>query len=161
MSGILCWVRFLQREKLNKIMEDAQSIIEADGFECIEAEWNQHDQVLRLYVDREGGVDMDACARVTSLLKDISVIDGIEPGQYNLEVSSPGVERPLRKKEHFQKAIGKEIAVHLMASSGKKHYQGVLVSVDNETLVMRCDNEDKSVPFESVRKANIVFNWGS
>ena len=152
----------MRREELNKIMEIAQGYLEPGGFECIEAEWNEHDQLLRLFVDRPSGVDMEACVEANSLLRDVSCIEGFEAGDYNLEVSSPGVERPLRRSAHFEEAVGKEVSIHLaQALQGKRKLQGTLTRVHEGDLFLELkdDKEEHSVPLALVHKANIVFNW--
>ena len=155
LGGIL-----LRREELNKTMEIAQGYLKPEGFECIEAEWNEHDQLLRLYVDKPSGVDMDACVQANSLLRDVSCIEGFKAGDYNLEVSSPGVERPLRRLDHFEESIGKEVSVHLaQAIQGKRRLQGTLSRVHEGVLFVTLEKEEYSIPLSMVHKANIVFNW--
>ncbi|NRA43406.1 MAG: ribosome maturation factor RimP [Oligoflexales bacterium] len=152
----------MRREELNKIMDVAQGYLDPEGFECIEAEWNEHDQLLRLYVDNPSGVDMEACVKANSLLKDVSCIEGMEAGGYNLEVSSPGVERPLRRPIYFEESIGKEVSVHLaQALNGKRKLQGTLTRVHDEELLLECEQEEYSIPLSLIHKANIVFNWDS
>ena len=143
-------------------MDVAQGYLDPEGFECIEAEWNEHDQLLRLYVDNPSWVDMEACVKANSLLKDVSCIEGMEAGGYNLEVSSPGVERPLRRPIYFEESIGKEVSVHLaQALNGKRKLQGTLTRVHDEELLLECEQEEYSIPLSLIHKANIVFNWDS
>ncbi|MFK7822889.1 MAG: ribosome maturation factor RimP [Oligoflexales bacterium] len=150
----------MRREELNKIMDVAQGYLEPGGFECIEAEWNEHDQLLRVFVDKPTGVDMEACVQANSLLRDMSCIEGIDAGNYNLEVSSPGVERPLRRPTHFEDSIGKEVSVHLVqALQGKRKLQGTLTRIHDEVLFIELEEEEYSIPLSLIHKANIVFNW--
>lgn len=150
----------MRREELNKIMEIAQKHLDLEGFECIEAEWNEHDQLLRLYVDRPSGVDMEACVEANALLKDVSCVEGFNVGDYALEVSSPGVERPLRRPVHFEQSVGKEVSIHLaQALEGKRKLQGTLTRVDDGVLFLELEQEEHSIPLSMVHKANIVFNW--
>ena len=98
----------MNRIQRNEILEIVESIITPMGYECIEVEWVQSEKILRVYIDSESGVDMDDCLEVTRAMNEIESIDEKVPGEYRLEISSPGVDRPLRLFEHFEKCIGEE-----------------------------------------------------
>ena len=141
-------------------MDIVQKAIDYAGFECIEAEWNQHDELLRLYIDHPSGIDMESCAKVSKILNELDLIDDLKIDDINLEVSSPGVERPLRRISNFTDSIGKEIAIRFSKSiGGNKSIQGVLVHVDTQTVELNSHNERYIVPLENVHKANLVYNW--
>ena len=120
----------MRREQLNKTIDVAQSALGAIGFECIEVEWNQHDELLRIYIDGPNGIDMDACVRANAILADLPLLEGRDSGDYRLEVSSPGVERPLRRIQDFNASLGERVFVRFTSPQhGQKSIEGVLAEV--------------------------------
>ena len=115
--------------------------------------------VLRVTVDREGGVDLDAVSAATSLVS--SALDrepDTVPGRYLLEVSSPGIERPLRRPEHFRRAVGSTVALKTTAVSapeGERRIEGVLETADDEGVVVA----GRAVRYVDIEKARTRFVW--
>jgi ribosome maturation factor RimP len=121
--------------------------------------------MLRVTVDTPpgspGGVDVDQLARCTRLIsRDLDHEDPI-PGHYTLEVSSPGLERNLRLPRHFQREIGKSVAVRLRdAIGGERRITGLLISASEEAFTLRLDNgEERHIAYDHVDKARTVFVW--
>lgn len=151
--------RDLNRAELNRIMERADALLKPDGFWCIEAEWDRQDELLRLYVDQEGGVDMDSCVRATFLLRDQELLAGLPAGSFNLEVSSPGAERPLRRVEDFRSSDGHDIRLQLLDQSEGpgRILTGRLLSVScEEELSLESDEGALTIPLSSVYKASLL-----
>lgn len=158
------------RDDLERFTEE---LVEGLGFEFVELERAGHRNrpILRLRIDRPDsepgqGVTVDECARVSRALE--SELDEREDlaDSYILEVSSPGVERPLRRRRDFERSIGREVALRGYAPlvADAKRVEGVLVSVegagDEERLGLRLsDGSQVEVPTSSVAKANLVFRW--
>ena len=123
--------------------------------------------LLRVSIDRPGGVDLDVIAGLT---RDIShLLDDHDPvpGRYTLEVSSPGLERPLRTAEHFQQAIGSDVTIKLVAGTeGERRINGVLTTADDETVTIRGETDDLADPVErtlrlaDIERARTTFAWG-
>ena len=158
----------LNRVKLNKLMEEVSAVVEPCGFVCVEAEWQGHDRVLRLFIDSlepGSGMDLDGCVRVSRLLDESGLIDKEVAGNYTLEVSSPGVERPLRRLQDFTRFIGQEVEARLSSvSHDRRRGRGILTAVasqDNETNIT-IDTQDGvwTFPLSVLAKANVVHNWG-
>jgi len=141
-------------------LEAALSPVVTDhGMELVDLEFRAERSgwVLRLFVDQQGGVTVDDCARVS---RDCSVVldakDLIEQS-YRLEVSSPGIERRLRKREHFAQQVGQQVRIVLRAPlEGRRRVIGTLteVSEDAVTVTVR-DGETLAVPFDMIKKANL------
>lgn len=107
--------------------------------------------VLRVFIDHPDGVDHELCARVTGLL-------GRYREDHTVEVSSPGLERRLRKREHFQAAIGKKINVRTYGPvEGQRNFTGFLVSADSESLSLELEAREVSIPLNEVARAKTVF----
>src|SRR4051812_1842067 len=107
--------------------------IEALGFTCRDVQWQAHDRVLCVYVERAEGVNLDQCAEVSRALNDVPDLDALIEGPYTLEVSSPGLEKPLRTKEHFADELGQQIHVSLYEKfGGIKTAKGTLEKISDQ-----------------------------
>jgi ribosome maturation factor RimP len=127
--------------------------------------------VLRITIDTPpgspSGVDVDALAQCTRLVsRELDHTDPI-PGHYTLEVTSPGLERTLRRPGHFQREVGKTVAIRLRdVEAGQRRVSGVLVAADETTCTVRIlpdgpgDIVDRVVPLDQIDRARTVFEWG-
>jgi ribosome maturation factor RimP len=105
---------------------------------------------LRLYIDREGGVDLALCESVTGHLRDL-----LE--EYALEVSSPGSERPLTKPEHFRRYLGHRVRVRTReAIEGKRSFTGRLTSANEDEVCLEYDEQEIRIPHERIGRSNLV-----
>lgn len=122
-------------------------------------------RVLQVAVDRDGGIDLDA---ITAATEAVSALldrdDDLVSGPYSLEVTSPGVERPLRRPEHFQRAAGETVTVKTRELDGSaRRVRGVLVAADGTTdggFTLDVDGHDERVEYAAVESARTVFEWG-
>ena len=117
---------------------------------------------LRVMLDAPGGVDLDALAEATRQIS--AALDSAQPlaGSYTLEVSSPGLERPLRKPIHWQGAVGERVKVKLMPGvEGDRRAEGVLVRFDGDTATIGTDEGERTVALADVSGARTVFEWES
>ncbi len=118
--------------------------------------------VLKVYIDAEGGVDVEDCARVSRQLS--SLLDVEEPikGRYSLEVSSPGLDRRLFTQTQFEESVGANVRVSLRKPYlGKRRYTGLLGGVEGGDVVLRIgDEEEYLFPLAQVERANIVPDLG-
>ena len=115
------------------------------------AEW-----YLRIFIDKEGGIDLDDCETVTDLIND--PLDELDPiaEAYFLEVSSPGVERHLKSMRHFEKAVGEKIRVKTFVKmENSKEWVGILKAVDENGITLESNGKTIEFPFEKIAKANI------
>ena len=111
---------------------------------------------LRVTVDRPGGIDLDAVSEATLVVSDALDRHDPVPGRYTLEVSSPGLERPLRTPAHFQRFVGSDVAVKTKADvEGDRRVEGPLESADGEGFVVA----GRRVSYDDVEKARTVFVW--
>ena len=100
-----------------------------------------------VFIDHPGGVDHALCARVNDLLRDYL-------GEYAVEVSSPGIERPLRKPEHFRNAVGR--AISLRTESRKKRLRAEVLSAGETAVTVRVGAEPVEIPYESIVRSNLI-----
>lgn len=135
---------------------------EVDDVELVllEEAGNRRNKILRLYIDRPGGVNHDFCAKVsTAVGRALDELDAFE-GAYTLEVSSPGIERPLRKRSHFEAQIGKK--VYLKTSQpvdGSKVWQGILLAVVDDAVVVEEAGREARIPLDEIASAHLVYEF--
>lgn len=115
---------------------------------------------LRIFIDHENGIDLDDCEKVSNRISDM--LDEVDPisTQYNLEVSSCGLERHLREIEHYEAAIGKNVELKFFkAIDGLKQVEGILKMVKENTIIIETDEKEFEVKIDDVSSAKILFNW--
>ena len=157
----------MDRLKLDSLISVVNGQLNPAGFDCIEAEWSAHEKILRLFVDRQNeqtGINLDGCVSASRLLGEFTELDDMIPGHYVLEVSSPGVERPLRRIEHFQAHIGRKVEVKLHEKfNDRRQGKGVLAAVaegDGGWLTLETEQGVWSFPLRCLQRASLVYDWG-
>ena len=152
---------------MNKIEEAvwtmAEPLAEQNGLELIEVEFVKEgsEWYLRLYLDKENGtVELDDCEKISRLVSDqLDKKDPIEQA-YRLEVSSPGIERPLKRDKDFLRFKGEKVrAKVIMPINGQKEFVGELGEVDAQTIQIICDGESVSVPRDKVSKIHLEWEF--
>jgi ribosome maturation factor RimP len=149
---------------VEQVLELMEPILEDSGFELVDVEYlMEHGRwVLRLYIDTEAGVTLDECARVSREMGDLMDVHDVIPHRYVLEVSSPGLNRPLRKQRDFARVVGKRIKVRTTAPiEGRRNFKGTLTGLQEAHLVMETDGQDVILPLSEVEKANLVYEFDS
>lgn len=135
----------------------------ANGLELVTVEvaGGQRHQTVRVFLDREGGIDIDAIADANEWISD--ALDGVVrlSGPFTLEVSSPGIERVLRKRADFERFAGKQVTVQTRRPiEGRSRFTGDLVGVQGDDVVVRSDTQEHRVPFESIERARLKADFG-
>ncbi len=137
-------------------------VITEQGLELVDVEYVKEGAhwYLRIYIDKEGGVDIDDCTNVSHLVSE--VLDKHDPiaQAYMLEVSSPGLERPLKKDEDFERFTGKLVRVLTKeVYQGYKEFTGYLVGLIEDDIVLEYEKERMAIPRAIVDKANLTFEF--
>jgi len=123
---------------------------------------------LRVTIDRDGGIDMEAIAQATRLVsRELDRTDPM-PGAYTLEVSSPGLERTLRRPDHFRKAVGTAVSVRTHGRvEGERRVQGTLSAADDEGITVEAEGDTPGGPttprfvrYDQIERARTIFTWG-
>jgi ribosome maturation factor RimP len=113
--------------------------------------------VLRVYIDTQTGVDIEQCATVSRQISSVLDVADLISGEYTLEVSSPGLDRPLFTLSQYEQSIGVVINLRLRAPfEGRRNFKGLLASVDIDKVILQLGQDEYELPFESIEKANIV-----
>lgn len=143
---------------LNKVNELIEPVLANFGYELIEREFVSASGrwVLRLYIDKEGGVTIDDCAFVSHAIEHLIEVEEIIPVSYSIEVSSPGTARPIRRKKDFEKFVGSEIRLKtLMPINGRANFKGILEKIDGDDIVMVVDGAQHRVPLSTLARARL------
>ncbi len=137
-----------------------EPVVESMGYELVGIEFHssEHHGVVRIFIDHDNGITVDDCAKVSRQIS--AVIDVEDPIEmaFDLEVSSPGINRPLFKFSDFEKFSGLQAKIKLgVALNGRKNFSGVLKGVDeNQLVIIDVDNEIYELPYQDIAKANLV-----
>lgn len=151
----------------SKIIESTRElilpIIENEDFELVDIEYVKEgkDWFLRVFIDKDGGISIDECGFVSAALSEkLDEVDFIE-GNYYLDVSSPGVERPLKNKTDFEKNVGKNVYVSLYAPiDNQKEYEGILKHFDEDVATIEYKDKTRKstveIPYDKIAKARLA-----
>ncbi len=113
--------------------------------------------LIRLFIDKPEGIGLEDCEKVSRAVSALLDVEDPVPGNYNLEVSSPGLDRKLRKVEHFQRFIGQIVKVKLrFPLEGRRRFRGKLLSADDENIVVEVDGESCSLALTTIDTARLV-----
>jgi ribosome maturation factor RimP len=144
------------RERLIALIEP---LLQRLGYELVELEYSagRAHAVLRLFIDREAGVALDDCTRVSREVSALLDVEDPIPSAYTLEVSSPGFDRVLRTQAHFGRFVGSRVFVELKEPrAGRRRYTGTLLTVDDAGIALEVDREHVTVAFAEIGKARLA-----
>jgi ribosome maturation factor RimP len=117
---------------------------------------------LRLYLDKEGGPNVDDLSRVSHQLSELFDAQDVVPGTYTLEVSSPGINRPLKRPEHFARFVGKRIRVRTRDRiDGRRSFLGTLQEVLENQITLKQEGAQYQIPFSVIEKSNYEHDWSA
>lgn len=150
------------------LKEKIGSLVEEDGLEIVDLKFLEGGpaSVLRIYVDKAGGVTVDQCANLSRRIGDFLEIEDLIPSRYTLEVSSPGLDRPLFSGADFKRKIGERVRVFLKEEvSGKMELLGKIKNLEGENLLLLVESKasglnnakQEVIPLKKVAKAKIMF----
>ncbi len=148
---------------MNKAAAQLVTIIEpavnALGYELISCDLYQQGgrAIIRVYIDKENGVTIDDCTLASRQIGAALEVENALAGAYNLEVSSPGLDRPLVKIEHFTRFIGKQVRIKLaLPLDGRRNFSGELIAVQDQQITINVDAEIFTLAFANIEKANLI-----
>lgn len=145
-----------------KVEKRLKPIIENLGYSLYDVLYEKEgkDYYLRIIIDKEGTIDIKDCETVNGAINDILDEENYIKQQYYLEVSSPGLERILRKKEHFLKQIGNEIMLKLFKPINKeKELKGILKEYNDSEIILIQENEEVRIDIKNIALAKTIYEW--
>jgi ribosome maturation factor RimP len=145
--------------KTVKIEELIRPGVEALGYELwgLDHQSQGRHTLLRVYIDSEKGIGVDDCAKVSHQISGVLDVEDPIAGEYNLEVSSPGMDRPLYTPEQYAQYIGSDINVRLRVPfDGRRKFLGRLTGIEDGDVVLTVEEHEYLLPFDQIDKANVV-----
>ena len=139
-----------------------EPILEEMGYELVDVEYisSYGRWILRLFVDKEGGVTIGDCANISEELGDLIEVKEFIRHEYNLEVSSPGLDRPLKKEKDLSLALGKKVKVRMAVPlEGRRNFTGRLLRYEDGILHLEVDAQEVALAWAEVEKANLVYEF--
>jgi ribosome maturation factor RimP len=146
------------RRVVGQIFELVEPVCRYDGIELVHVEFQGEPggKILRLYIDKPGGVTLDDCVQLSRSMGDLLDVNLEDIGPYRLEVTSPGPNRPVSKKEDFKRFKGRQIKLKtIRPQDGRRNFSGVLMGISDGKVSLSIDDRVTIIPFESILKANL------
>ncbi len=154
-------------DSIGRVWQLATPLAANEGLEIVDIELKHEGgrsgRVLRLYMDKEGGPSLEELSRLSRRLSDLlDEHDDVVDGAYTLEVSSPGINRPLKRPEHFSRFVGKKIRVRTRDMiNGRRAFLGELLEVSAEKIAVNQDGARWEIPFSQIDKSNYEHDWSA
>jgi len=129
------------------------------GYEFVGLEYkpSSHQSMLRIYIDHENGITVDDCAKVSRQISAVMDVEDPIKNEYTLEVSSPGLDRPLFTAEHYKQFEGGKVKCKLrMPFNGRRNFTGILLEANENNIVLEIDNESVELFIDDIEKANLI-----
>ncbi|MDY6815297.1 MAG: ribosome maturation factor RimP [Pseudomonadota bacterium] len=146
--------------KLGQLEDLLRPIVEGLGYEFwgIEFRSRGHHSLLRVFIDdAENGIAIDDCEKVSRQISGVMDVEDPIQTEYTLEVSSPGMDRPLFRLEQYEAFVGHQVRIRLrMAFEGRRKFQGLIKGVEGDDVVVLVEDHEYLLPFDSIEKAHIV-----
>lgn len=153
----------MSKTSVTDIAQLIDPIIEDQGMELVDLEFRHENGgwILRLFIDQPGGVTLDDCADISGLMGAVLDVKEIINVPYILEVSSPGVNRPLRKEKDFERFTGQQISLKIVESiAGQKNFKGRLMGIQDDKLLLLCDSgQEVNISLGNVARAHVDYQW--
>lgn len=157
-----------KQDVTTRVSDIAAGILAPLRMELVDLEYKREGKymVLRLFVDKDGGVTLDDCSEVSRELSAVLDVEDVIGGNYHLEVSSPGVERPLKKEEDYRRFTGRLVKVRTFemcpddAGNLRKTFLGELLGLDGDVVRLKLkEGQTAGIPLHKVAKANLEFEF--
>jgi ribosome maturation factor RimP len=146
--------------KLKQLEDILRPVVEGLGYEFwgIEYRSQGYQSLLRVFIDDvENGIGVDDCEKVSRQVSGVMDVEDPIQTEYTLEVSSPGMDRPLFRPEQYQAFVGHQVQIRLrMAFEGRRKFQGLIKGVEGDDIVVVVDDHEYLLPFDSIEKAQII-----
>ena len=145
-----------------KVQNLLEEIIQNLGYDLYDIEYVKEgkDYYLRIYIDSENGISLDDCEIVSNNITDLLDKDDFIKEQYFLEVSSPGVERVLKKDKHLQNNLGIKVQIKLFKQfNGQKQYEGILKSFNEKNIVIEINSQNINIERQNIGQIKTIFDW--
>jgi ribosome maturation factor RimP len=147
---------------LQEVRQLISPILQSGGLELVDLEYQRESQgwVLRVYIDREAGVTLEDCSEVSGELGAVLEVQDLIPNPYTLEVSSPGLTRPLKKLKDYDKYRNRLVKIRTHEPiEGRKNFKGILQGLEGEKVYLQMEGKILGIPFQGIAKANLEIEF--
>ncbi len=144
------------------VLEMIEPIVQEEKLELVDVEYKKsgRDWVLRIYIDKETGITHDDCQRVSRQVEDRIEVEGLISGHFVLEVSSPGLDRPLKKEKDFLRYRNKRVRVKTFAPIGKqRNFSGTIEAFENGVLFLRDESRTIEIAHDNIAQARLIIDF--
>ena len=152
--------------KFDRILQEVRQVIDpilqSQGVELVDLEYQRESQgwVLRVYIDREGGITLGDCSELSGEIGTILEVRDLIINPYTLEVSSPGLTRPLKKPEDYNKYRNHLVKIKTFEPiDGRKNFKGTLQGLEGEMVYVQAEGKILGIPFQGIAKANLEIEF--
>jgi ribosome maturation factor RimP len=144
-------------KKEQALIDALEQVAAENGYELIDVELagTAKARIIRVFIDKHEGLNIDDIAAANSWIDATVEANEPFPGTYALEVSSPGIDRPLRKLEHFARFIGEETKIQTEALEGRSNWTGTIAGVEEDTILLASSGETYRIPHDKIKKAQL------
>ncbi len=149
-----------QEQIIRAVWELLEPVAETEGFELVEVEYRRESPgwVLRLFIDQPDGVTVEHCAQMSRLMGDLLDVRDIIQTSYHLEVSSPGLNRPLRKVAHYRQQLGRMIELRTQRTfDNRRNFRGILQAADEDRILIDCEGRVYDIPLVDIERARLRY----
>jgi ribosome maturation factor RimP len=149
-----------QQQIIQRVWVLLEPVTEMEGFELIEVEYRCESPgwVLRLFIDKPDGVTIEHCAQMSRLIGDVLDVEDVIQSSYHLEVSSAGLNRPLRKIGHYRHQLGRVIELRTLIPIGnRRNFRGILQTVGDDHIGLMCDGQLFEIRLDNVERAHLRY----
>ncbi len=151
-------MNFLNEKVIDFVQEILDPLLLQEGFELVDIEYRREGRgrILRIYIDKEGGVTIGDCTKISRELGALLDVHNIIPGPYTLEVSSPGRDRALKKRKDFERFKGRKVKIKTRVYIGERRvFIGKLLDFKNDLVTVEVDGSVYLIPYDEIEKANL------
>ena len=152
----------LDQRVIDSVREILDPLLLGYGFELVDIEYRREGRgwILRIYIDKDGGVSVEDCARISRELGTLLDLNDIIPGTYNLEISSPGLTRALKKVRDFERFKGKLVKIKTMTDiQGRRVFIGRLIDFVGDVASVEMDGRVYFIPYDEIERANLELDF--
>jgi len=156
--------RLLNADIEHSIVALCEPVLASLGFECVHLEFQggSGKGILRIFIDHTDGVTVNDCASASRQLEAVLDVEDVLNGAYTLEVSSPGLDRPLGRRSDFERYNGKSVQITTRSPvQGQRRWSGALAGVDGDDVLMTVDGSTIVIPMADVKRANLKYEFDS
>ncbi|MGO9176393.1 MAG: ribosome maturation factor RimP [Desulfobaccales bacterium] len=151
-----------KEEIITRVKELVEPLLEAQGVELVDlvyARPRRSRATLRLFLDQPGGISLEVLTRISRVIGELLDVHDSIPGSYHLEVSSPGLTRPLRRPEDYQRYCGRlvRLTTHTLWE-GRQVHRGILLGLEGETVCLRMGEETCRIPLQEIARARLELD---